>query len=438
MNELLISLKDLVYRFFTSETGQRQEELPPSQQRLREYFKHHKFSDLLPYEAYDPITGLFHSEDSIGLVFEFSPTTGADDGVARIISGLFTQGLPDNVGIQCSIYGSPNILPRLTAWAGVRNGGKGEEVGIGQDLEGRREKRNRNIFQELARRRVGYLMQGAYQSLLSDQPLLIRDFRLILSITLPKPLPSQEALAIQRAVSLKASVISMFRSAGMPGYAMTADDFVDLLDDILNPRFEMEPKRNSRKWDPHERIKRQVVDRDTHYSVQRDCLHVNNMEVRSFSVQEYPTEWAVWLMGDLIGDFFENALRMPCPFIFTANIWVPDQVSAKNIGKMKQMRATQAVDSPIGRYAPVWKEKKAEWDFVNKKAAEGHTMCRVSHHVVLFARPGEGTLLESTVKSIYKQKGWKLVLDRWIQIQAFLESLPLMLDKAFARDMNTM
>ncbi len=437
-NNPLVRLRELVYTALNDGAhpvqDAQEEKLPPSQQRIREFFDTHRLADLLPFESYDTETGLFHNDDSFGFAYELHPVTGADESAARILAGLFTQGLPDRISFQISLWASPTVMPRLTQWANARRPGDGPNA---EKSSLREEKRDRNIFRSLARRRVEYLARGAHTSLLSSQPMLVRDCRLIVSVILPKPLPSRRVYVERQTVQLRKALLGSLNSAGLYGNHMDADDLVDLIDDILNPRVGTgEEKRERHHWDEMSLIRDQVVRPDTRLYIGRDGMMLNNADVRSFSVRTYPTAWALWGMSELVGDFFQDALRIPCPYLFTVNIHIPDQVSAKNVTKLKAARATQASESALGRFVPVWRDKKSEWDFVNKKVEEGYTLCRVSHQMVLFAAPGEGDSAANAVKSLFKSKGWDLVLDRFIQIHAFLSALPFTLSPTMVREME--
>ena len=54
-------------------------------------------------------------------------------------------------------------------------------------------------------------------------------------------------------------------------------------------------------------------------------IHPSGWELRSFGVRDFPSAWAQWGMQELIGDFFRDALRIPCPFLFSFAIHAPCQ-----------------------------------------------------------------------------------------------------------------
>ncbi len=404
--------------------------LPPSRRALRRYFTHHRLSDLLPWETWDPATRLYHNADSLGIVLECVPATTLSEENTRTLAGIFSQSLPPGTGFQFVLWASPTVMPALTEWARAR---LGEKPNRDPALPA---SRREGVFAALARRRVGYLASGSHRSLLGDQPMLIRDYRLMISVTLPKPRQDEAVMAIESAQQLAKSLLGTLQAAGIHARELDADGFVDFVEDILNPRDPGEPKRDRATWDDSRRLAEQAVRPDTAVLVEADRLDINGFDVQCLSVANYPKQWASWNMDEMIGDFFQNVRRYPCPFLLTANVFIPNQVSARQMAKAKSARATQATQSPLARYVPSWHDKKAEWDYVLHKVDEGYTLCKVQHQLVLFSPRGEGTVQANQVRGLLKAKGWDCVIDRYIQIHALLGALPMTLSQAFFDDMT--
>src|SRR5690606_12898048 len=129
--------------------------------------------------------------------------------------------------------------------------------------------------------------------------------------------------------------------------------------------------------------------------------------------------------GQLIGSTMDDILRMPCPFIFTQNILIPDQVSKSGVAKRNAMRATQMTDSPIARFVPQWKDRKADWDYVTQKMADGSKLIETYFQIVLFSPLGEEDQSEQALRGIFSSNGWTLQKDRFIPLHGFLSALPM-------------
>jgi conjugal transfer ATP-binding protein TraC len=96
-----------------------------------------------------------------------------------------------------------NLLPRSGANASI-------------DQADWEERRHDNIFRLLARRRIDHYLKGTGQSIFAHQTYLLRDFRSVISITLP--LDPEVPADVDEALRVRESVHATLKSAHLPGY----------------------------------------------------------------------------------------------------------------------------------------------------------------------------------------------------------------------------
>lgn len=142
--------------------------MPASIRVAKKLTERQRLADLLPYESYDEGTGLFYAEDAVSFMLEAAPAAGITEHQIKVLTGLFTQGLKEGTVVQVILYASPDVHPLLQGWVEARSEG--------------------GIFRHLAKKRQAYFNHGNWQSLLSAQPMLLRDFRLFITFTRPLPL----------------------------------------------------------------------------------------------------------------------------------------------------------------------------------------------------------------------------------------------------------
>ena len=403
--------------------------LPPTQDEWNALLQRYGLAQLLPYESWDEDTGLYYNEDSVSFLLEVTPSVGMDEETLRVLSGIYSA-LPSGFTAQYSLYASPDILPLMKRWAHLRKedeeqGDKAEHI--------RPHHRNENIFRATLRRRVDYLLGGTWKSLFSDQAMLVRDFRIFLSINQPLT----ETNNTEQLIQLRESITGTLRSAGLSSRPVDATAFVDFMDTVLNPRL---IKRDKFSYQEDKLLRDQIVDGDTVTLAGREGLAIQHgemlLDTRMYSVREFPPQWAGWGMDKLIGDLMSNTLRIPCPFMMTFNVHVPDQVSAASEAKYKSARATQMADSQMGKFVPVWKERKEDWDFVSTQIQAGHSLVRGGFQIVLFAPHGKGSQAEHQLKALYKSAGWSITRDSFVSVHAFLSALPMMAGPAFVKELE--
>jgi len=410
--------------------GLQRKALPPTQAEWNALLQRHGLSQLLPYESWDEETGLYYNEDSVSCLLEVTPSVGMDEETLRVLSGIYS-GLPSNTTVQYTLYASPDILPLMKRWANLRQ----EDDAIDDEEDHiRSHHRNENIYRATLRRRVDYLLGGTWNSLFSDQAMLVRDFRIVLSLSRP----ADESGVAEQMVQLRESVTGTLRSAGLGSRSMDASSFINFMDTLLNPR---PVRRDTLHYQEDKLLREQMVDSDTVMLAGREGLALQHgetlLDLRLYSAREYPATWAGWGMDKLIGDVMSNTLRIPCPFLMTFIVHVPDQVAASGEAKYKSARATQMADSQIGKFVPVWKERKADWDFVSSQIQAGHSLVRGGFQVVLFAPHGSGNRAEHQLKALYKSAGWTLNRDSFVSVHAFLSALPMTAGPGFVKELES-
>jgi type-IV secretion system protein TraC len=397
--------------------------LPPTIEAARRLADAARVSGLLPYRAVIEDAELYRNTDSVGFMLEASPATGIDPTRLNVLTGLVTQGIKNHTTIQISLFADPHIHELLRQWEDARASAGGAQ---GEALR------------RLARRRVEYLGNGAWESLFGDQPFLLRDWRVFISFTRPLLTGARpEQSEIDYLIRTREAFKSTLQSAGMSAMTVQPDRLIQLLDGILQPT--PEPKKPLH-WDPEIPLADQMAERDSLLLVGRDSMSLlngdRNTTLLPFSVRQYPKTWAGWGGSELLGAIYNNVLRLPCPVLVTQTIHFEDQVAASNKAKMKAARATQMNDSPAGRFVPAWKERKADWDFVTTKVGEGHKLLRTHYQILAFAPHGEEEHAEQKIKAVYDAAGWALQKDRFSAIHAFRAALPMGAGPALINDLK--
>ena len=386
------------------------------QQRL---VQRHRLAELLPYERWDPEHQVcINADGSYGFVLEVAPATGMDRARLDVLSGLLTQGLKTGACLQILLYASPAIRPGLRSW---------------------QQARAKAPYDALALRRTQYLGNAGWRSLLQDHPFLLRDFRLFICLMYPPARgianPAEEYESLLQA---REAVRGILESASLSSRVLDGDGFVNLLDTLLNPADE----RPALHWQEGELLSEQVVDGDSILFVGRDGLGLSHgakhVTVQPYSVRLYPSQWAGWQMADLIGDLFTNNLRLPCPFLHVLSVLMPDQAGVQGRSQVQAMRATQMADSPVGRFMPIWRERRDDWQLVARLSGSGHRMLRAWSQLVLFTEQGNEKFCEQRLLALYESHGWLLRRDRFVALHAFLSALPLANSAGLQRESDTL
>ena len=340
-----------------------------------------------------------------------SPATGLGIRELKILNQFFVQQHRSDALIQISLIADNNIDPILQPWADLKDNAAGTK--------------NHAIFRALADSRMNYFLKGKWDSLFNDQSFLLRDFHLIIAYVIPGDYDLSED--DQNYLSkTREAIQGTMKSAKMDSVPLTPDRFINILSSVLNPT---DTARPPLAYDSDNLINSQIVDPDTALLIDAGAgsfVHQNQAyTMLPFFVKQYPQYWAGFNNTKLIGDPLNNILRLPCPFILTLAVNIPDQIYTKGKIKRQSARATQMVGSPAAKYVPQWISRKRDWDYVTHKVEDGNKLLEASYQIILFTRQGREQDCEQALKGLYNSFGWTLTRSRYSPLHAFLGALPM-------------
>ena len=394
------------------------------------------FSEWLPYRAYLEDRQVFVNRDSLGFCLEVRPQSGADEEMARVLTALYAAS-PPGTGIQFHLFASPSIRGPLARYAGLRL----SDEAVPEFAQLGRAGRHANIHRTMARRRVQHYLAGSRASLLPAQSYLFREFRLVMSISVPG---NPEDLArLDDLLLLRDSLRATLHAAGFPSRAWTAADLVNWVSALVDPH-RQSGDGIPLTYDEGRELRDQVIDRATRMRIRQTGIDLANpadtrtSELRLLSVRSYPPRFALWNMGSLIGDLYQATLQYPCPFLLTLGVHVLDPEATRNWAFLKAARATTNATSYMARFLPDLQERKADWDIVLKAMDDGQQLVDLVHQVALFAPVEDITRAEQAARSIFRARGFELTNDTMMMTQALIGSLPMTLSPLFHADLKRM
>ena len=393
----------------------------------------------LPYVAYRPSDKVFINRDAIGFILETSPQTGADQDLADRLKGLYTR-LPVDGTMQIQLWASPNIDSTLRHHSGLRV--QDADAAQQANARGGRPARNKNVFRTIARRNFAHLRRGSQEHIAPDITNLVRNYRSFVSVTVPGNLKDLNRL--DTLLEIRDGVLSTLKSAHFPARVMGAEDVIDLLKEWLNPARLRGSQTTPPHYDDTKLVSEQIVDRETtgdwknpaKVTLSRLGSESDQVELRFFSIQKTPKTFALWGMGGLIGDMFQDTLQIPCPFLVTMGVSMPDQQRMASQAVAEKAQADRGAKGDLAKFTPGLHEKNAAWDQALRAMGDGGKLVWCYHEIMLFAKPGASAQrAESALRDLYLSRGFELTLDGYIHRVALLQSVPMGLSRPFMQDL---
>lgn len=383
----------------------------PTIEQLNAYLDQHCLSDLLPYRSYDPATQSFHNENSVGFVIETHPLVGCTEEMQREISGLFQHTLPEESNIQFTLWADPRVGGLLEDWAEIR-------------------KAQGAVFEKLAEGRKQHLGNMVFGDKDLTPP---RNMRCIISYsqsgTLDNPV-EQEKFS-----QLKDQIKTALMTLGVPVRFWDAADLINTLDGILN--FDQSIHSKDLKWNPHDSLDLQIPTRGNSLSVSKDYLALNEGEsvIRTYSVRREPDHWSLHAMGDLIGDNMRDLMQIPCPFMINYSIHISNQDKTKMRVQSRESWVERQAKSKIGKKIPILVKQSRELDFVRHQQSNGERFVQTNFSVNLLCPKEKYFHADQVLLSLFRSKRWILQSDAYIQLPAFLSSLPMTWGEGITQDL---
>lgn len=383
-----------------------------------DHFDTYPLLSQLPYEAYDATNKILINKSSLGFVLEASPLTGATEETETILTSILTDVIPKEADIQFLLHASDKIGHVLNAFEQARSG-QGE------------------TFEWLAKQRTEFLKKGTLKSLSSSGNFVLRDFKLYIIISVPKKNIDNQ---IQELVEVRDDIQSSLKSVKIFTQDIAVENFISLMWDLLNPSKSCYSAKQS--WNEYDALNLQLTDPEYRLKIYPNKLLLENetesWDVRSFVVRDFPRgrEWTQWRMTECIGQLFNTALQIPCPFIISLSIRAMDYEKSVASTQMKYMNKDSTAKSPLAKFKPSASKEYQDWEHVRKRLSEGDRLVKVFYQVITYAPADEGNRAERKIRDLYQANGWKLRKEMFMQFQSWLAMLPMNITEGFFQDLK--
>jgi conjugal transfer ATP-binding protein TraC len=383
-----------------------------------DFLSYHTIASLLPYRIYDNKNDIYINDNSYSFVIELLPIIGGDEQTSNILTQLITDGLPENCYVSFFNWASPNVEAFLDRWSKPRN-----QIG--------------DLYRKQSLERKKFFMDGVRQSLFSDTPFTIKNFRCFMTATIPFDAVKSKGELLNKLLRFRQTLVGSMKNIGVYNerqLAFTPDKFINLMSEILNPIATTNYENVG--YDEFNPINKQITNSENTLFVSKDSLlfEKDDIAVKTLSVKSYPKMWAQWQCSELIGSISSDQLRMTCPFLTCFSFYIENEEKRTTKAKIKQARVTQQSGTSMAKFMPQLFEQKADWDFVLDKLDSGQKLATASYSVIIFDTEENISQSEQTIKSIYKNNGWVLQTDKYIQLATFLSSLPFVLGDRLSND----
>lgn len=392
-----------------------------------------RFGSILPY-GYEVESGLFSIDapngtlEGVGYVLEITPQTGATPEMAKHLESIFAADLPTGCGLQVTVFASPDVKSILTSFTASRTPVEVAPVELVSQTE---------MLNRLANRRADYLQKATLAPIATGRHFRVRDFRAWLAVTIPVGEVTEMKLSKIR--ELRERHIATLKTFHLYGYTWEALDLKATVTMLANPNKAFPGHLKANAVDTHQVLAHQVVHADTHIAIEENAVVFTSPETSAIhavglSVQGYPSEYALALVSQWLGGERES---IPCPFLITTAIGMPDYEKTKSKANLMAARSKQIAASEIAHYLPSLQKRAEDYEIVTEEYVAGGALCHVTHQMLLFTPESLTTECVNAAISVLKAAHLEPVIDSRMHLQSYLLSLPLTMGPLMQKDLKT-
>lgn len=181
-----------------------------------------------------------------------------------------------------------------------------------------------------------------------------------------------------------------------------------------------------------------LINPDTRAVIKEDGVELSSsgkepVLLTGLSVSGYPSDYALALTSRFIG---HKAQDIPCPFLVTCAVSMPDFEKTRSKANIMAARAKQIADSELARYLPYLKKRERDYDIVTEEYAENGGLCKITHQVLLLTPEKYAEeCIEATV-SVFKEAHLDLTRDTRMHWQSLMVSLPMTMGPLLSKDLE--
>lgn len=356
-----------------------------------------KFSDYLPWVAYDPdMKAYLNLDNTIGFMWECFPQCFAGEKTIKVLEGLLRINLPEGSIMQFILHADPYIDPYVEAYKELKT-------------------RDDSLVESVTNAFCDFLSESR-NGVKNVAGILMRNYRLFVTIKVPQTKKNDVDIKDVYEVATE-----LLRGAGLYPLDFSPNELLDWSRRFLNDT----PSSNNGHYNEDIPIRKQVIFSETEISKDNRKINIGKKVFRCTTPRSFPKEVNVIQVNQLFGGIYgiiSDMDQIKTPFLYTLNI-IFQNLKPFIHAKCNLVLQQQAV----GSFAPSLMRKKDEYLWATDEVEKGTVFFRVIPTFWVYAENEEDTSANESitrVKRIWESQGFIMQEDRGILPILFISSLP--------------
>ena len=287
---------------------------------LEKLAERNPFSVYLNYNAYSREHQVYVNNDqSLGLLWECSPTAFASEKTLSALEGMFRSGLPGGSVVQMILHADPHIAPLLTRYR--------QKIVV-----------DNPIITNNVEKIIDFLNEGR-DGLAACADIPIRNFRLLVAIKIPGDapnIPKPEEFGGKGKLTLleniQRQITETLRGAKLFPHPMPPERLLEWLRRMFNSYPDGYPEHNFDAYDDNRPLRMQIINADTAIKEKSDALQVGDKYFSCITPKAMPKQVDPLQTNSLFGGIWGLTTDMDqikTGFLYTLNILFDDSLNTQ-------------------------------------------------------------------------------------------------------------
>ena len=381
-------------------------------------------SNICPIEAYDPVTGAFHSDDKrLSGAFLCVPLVGqTQSGMRQHLSSFLQADFPIGTLLSFSLFKSSDVKSFINAVGSIRQ---------------RKNAMGKPLYQDFIADKLQFVARHSVEPMgLKGWKAKICNQKVIVSIRVPTSSYMASPRELDLFQDLMTQLSASLDSLQLQPIMLDGKAYVRLMQSILNwgPRASWR-RSATPEWDEEVLINHQIFDTDNELQIGRTGLQLGNHHIKVLSAKKFP---GTAYMGDAlsyVGNVFEETNSIPDHYIVTTNLYFPDPQAIKRSLNTKQTNIANLLRTGIGTLRPSLHKSKRDLDLVIENV-KIHRAVQCSLHIAVFSdTEASAKRSAQTVEDTWAARDWVIKPETTIPYPTFVNCLPLCADPSAIKEL---
>ena len=388
-----------------------------------------KASSIISVAAFNPDNKMFITLDNeAGFAWLCEPICYEDENILERIKGFLNDEFPKNSILQFCLFRSPDLSLEMYSLKALRRSGKND------------------FLKKIINERVKFIKKYTRENLItrSDRGTfdngIIQDLKLVITFKCPIAGIAPNLEEETRLITIADKIQTSLSNLNLYPIRMDQRIYIRFMQVLLN-------RSINASWRNHKiteqevyedrLINEQIFDLDTHLSVHRDYLRLGKQSfMQCLSARRLPE--SLW-PGDAlnyIGDIANGLSNIKTNFFITLNIYYPNADQLKPALERKRQIVVNQAMGPLVRFVPIIARKQEGFDILDQSMQSGYRPLKISYTVTVMGNSKDDlTRFGTTVRNLWREQHFDLMVDDCCQLPCFINSLPLCADYKSIRDL---